>query len=310
MASAARDGIGLVKETLNRFLADRCPRMAAALSYYTIFSLPALVILLLLILGLLVDARDVRGNIESQIEGLVGAGGAEQVRTIIDQAQEPDAGWPLAAILALGALVFGATGAFIELQSALNRVWGVEPDPERGGVKTFITTRLFSLGMVLAIAFLLLVSLALSAILAGLGDTLGAMLPGGVSEILLQIINLLVSFAVITVLFAAMFKIIPDAVIAWRDVWVGALATAFLFVVGKFLIGLYLGGTDPGQAYGAAGSLVLILLWIYYSALILFLGAEFTQVWAERHGRDIEPEEGAVRVVEERRHVRESQAEG
>ncbi len=180
----------------------------------------------------------------------------------------------------------------MELQSALNRAWEVEPDPEQGGIRSFLLTRVLSFGMVLAIAFLLVVSLAASALLIAFGDALGAMVPGGVSDILLQVLTFLVSFAVITLLFAAMFKFIPDAEVAWRDVWVGALGTAFLFTVGKFLIGFYLGQSDPGQAYGAAGSLAIILVWIYYSALILFLGAEFIKAWAQRYGTGIEPARG------------------
>jgi membrane protein len=188
----------------------------------------------------------------------------------------------------------------VELQAALNRAWGVEPDPDRGGVKNFVIKRLFSLGMVLSIAFLLLVSLVLSAALTAFGGALGGLLPGDASEVLLQLLDNAVSLVVITLLFAAMFKVLPDARIAWRDVWVGALVTTVLFLAGKFLIGLYLGQANPGEAYGAAGSLAILLVWIYYSSLILLLGAEFTPVWARERGAGVEPQEGAVRVVVER----------
>ncbi|MBA2243968.1 MAG: YihY/virulence factor BrkB family protein [Gemmatimonadetes bacterium] len=307
--AAARSNFELVKHSFSEFIDDECPRMAAALSYYMIFSLPSLLILILLIVGAIFDPEDVRGALQSQIESLMGPGGAQEVEAMLEHAQRPDMGAPLAALLGIGALLFGATGAFAELQAALNRAWEVKPDPEKGGLKNFILKRVFSFGMVLAIAFLLLVSLALSAALSAFGDAVGTMVPGGVSDILLHAINLLISLGVFTLLFASMFKVLPDAVIAWRDVWVGAFVTALLFVIGKFLIGLYLGQSDPGQAYGAAGSLVLMLVWIYYSAMILLLGAEFTQAWAESRGHGIEPEAGAVRLEPETPPAREPQAQ-
>jgi membrane protein len=288
--------VEILKRTGSDFINDESPRMAAALSYYTVFSLPSLLILILLIAGAVWDPEDVRGGLAAQIDGLMGAATAEQLRTVLDQAEQPGAGRGIAAILGIVALMFGATGAFIELQAALNRAWKVEPDPEQGGLKNFIVKRVFSLGMVLSIAFLLLVSLVLSTVLAAFGDALGAMLPGTVSEYLLLALNFGIALLVITLLFAALFKVLPDAEIAWRDVWVGAAVTTLLFLIGKFAIGFYLGQANPGEAYGAAGSLAILLVWIYYSAMILLLGAEFTQVWAEERGRGIEPQEGAVRV--------------
>jgi membrane protein len=198
-------------------------------------------------------------------------------------------------VLGILALLFGATGAFGALQSALNRVWEVKPDPRRGGIKSFLGKRLLSLGMAGTIAFLLLVSLVVSAALSAFGDQLGAML-GGISGPVMQGAQVLVSLAVVTVLFAAIFKILPDAHVAWRDVWSGALFTTVLFVAGKFVIGFYLSRAEPDSSFGAAGALAVILIWVYYSAMILFLGAEFTQVWATEKGRGIEPEDGAVRV--------------
>ena len=296
MVSQKSGIVGLLKKAGSEFLDDECPRLAASISYYTVFSLPPLLILILILVGTFLDPQDVRGALEAQIASLMGPAGAEEIRTIIENAQRPQAGRPLSAILGVAALLFGATGAFAELQAALNRAWEVKPDPNAGGLKNFVLKRVLSFGMILAIAFLLLVSLALSAILTGFGEALGGMIPGGLSEPLLHVFNLAVSLAVITLLFAAMFKILPDAVIAWRDVWIGAVTTALLFVAGKFLIGLYLGGTNPGNAYGAAGSLAIILIWIYYSSMILLFGAEFTQAWAVNRGSGIEPEEGAVKL--------------
>jgi membrane protein len=224
---------------------------------------------------------------------MMGADGAEQVGTMMEQANQPE-GRGFRAIVGIVALILGATGAFMQLQNALNRAWDVEPDPDAGGIKNFIVKRVLSLGMIAGLAFLLLVSLALSAVISMAGDMVGEILPG-TSEPLLHLLNFALSFAVITVLFAAMFKVLPDARIAWKDVWVGGAATALLFMIGKFALGFYLGRSNPGEAYGAAGSLALILVWIYYASMIVLLGAEFTQVWAERRGGGIEPEAGARR---------------
>jgi membrane protein len=305
MVSAPRKALNLLKNTLKDFDEDQCPRMAASLSYYTVFSLPPLLVVILSIAGAVLDPGQVQQALTSQMQSLIGAEGVKQVVQIIQNAKRPGSGGgPLATILGIAALIFGATGAFLELQSALNRAWEVKPDPKKGGIKNFIVKRLFSFGMILAIAFLLLVSLAVSAALSAFGDMLGRMALGGVTGALLQGINLAVSFAAITLLFAAMFKVLPDAVVAWRDVLVGGVATTVLFVIGKYLIGFYLGNSHPTSAYGAAGSLAVLFLWVYYSAIILLMGAEFTQAWAISQGRGIEPEPGAVRFVEEQRAVR------
>jgi membrane protein len=283
--------VGLLKQTFRDFSADDCPRMAAALSYYTVFALPPLLILILTVVGIVFDPAQVQEAIRGQIGDAMGPEGAQQIGTIIEQADQPE-GRGVRALVGVGALVLGATGAFLQLQGALNRAWGVEPDPDAGGIRNFVLKRALSLGMIFGLAFLLLVSLALSAAISMLGDVVGRILPG-VSEGFLLLLDFGLSVGVITLLFAAMFKILPDARIAWRDVWVGAAVTALLFVIGKFALGFYLGRSNPGEAYGAAGSLALILVWIYYASMIVLLGAEFTQVWAERRGAGIEPEEGA-----------------
>jgi membrane protein len=302
-----KEGLGLLKESGKEFMADDSTTQAAALSYYTIFSLPPLLLLILLILGAVLDPREVQAQLEGQLGGLMGPSAAGQVRTILQQAHQPGSGGPLATVLSIAALLFGATGAFGQLQAALNRAWEVTPDPEKGGIKAVLLKRVFSFGMVLSIAFLLLVSLAVSAALSAFGGALGAVLPSGVSATLLQVINQLLSLLVIAALFAAIFKVLPDARVSWRNVWVGAGFTAVLFVLGKFLIGFYLGRSNPGQAFGAAGSLAVMFVWIYYSSMILLFGAEFTQIWAKRHGSGIAPDKGAVRVLEEKRHIREGE---
>ncbi len=294
-----KDGFGLLKQSVEDFTDDDCPTMAAALSYYTIFSLPPLLVLILLLLGAVLDQRDVQNALEGQIGNLMGPAGREQVTTILSQSHLPGSKGILATALGVGALLLGGTGAFGQLQAALNRAWEVKPDPAQGGLRSFLLKRVFSFGMVLGVAFLLLVSLVLSAALTVLGDALGGALPGGISETVGQLLNFVVSFAVITLLFATIFKVLPDATAAWRDIWPGAAVTALLFTVGKFLIGFYLGRSNPGEAFGAAGSLAVMLVWIYYSSMIILFGAEFTRVWAERKGAGIEPEQGAVRVVKE-----------
>lgn len=296
--------LSLLKASAVDFMEDQCPTMAASLAYYTIFSLPPLLILILTIVGAIWDPVTIRQAITGQFEQMVGPEAAREIHTMIQNSNRPGSGGPTASIIGVVALLFGATGAFIQLQDALNRAWEVEPDPKLGGVKNFLLKRLFSFGMILGVAFLLLVSLVLSAALAAFGDVLSRMLPGDISGAALWFLNFGLSLLVISGLFAAMFKILPDAVVAWKDVWVGAVATALLFVGGKFAIGFYLGQSDPGQAYGAASSLAILLLWIYYSGLILLFGAEFTQCWAEKRGSGIRPEAGAVQIVDEKLAVR------
>jgi membrane protein len=262
-------------------------------------------VLLLTLISAVMDPSDVKGGLEGQLQSLMGPTAGEQVRTIIQQAEQKPHGGFLPTILGLAGLIFGATGAFGQLQKTLNRAWNVEPDPNQGGLKNFLTKRIFSLGMILVVAFFLLVSLVISAALTGAGSRLGNILPSGLSGPLLEVINTVISLAVITALFAALFKVMPDAKITWRSVWVGAAVTAVLFVLGKFAIGFYLGKSNPGQAYGAAGSLAVLLLWVYYSSLILLFGAEFTETWAERRGEGIEPEPGAIRVRREKQRVGE-----
>jgi membrane protein len=296
--------LGIAKQTVSNFIKDDCMAAAAALSYYTIFSLPALVVLIMLLVGSLMDPSDVRGGIESQMESLMGPDAGGEVRTIIQEAERPQGGL-VPTILGILGLVFGATGVMGQLQTTLNRAWNVEPDPNQGGIKSFLAKRIFSFGMILVIAFLLMVSLVISTALSGMGDQLASLLPEGISGPLLHLLNLGISLVVFALLFAALFKVLPDAKISWRSVWVGGAVTAVLFIVGKFLIGLYLGRSNPGEAYGAAGSLAVLLLWIYYSSLILLLGAEFTEVWAQKRGERIEPEPGAVLVERTKQRVGE-----
>lgn len=280
-----------LKRILKDFNEDECSVRAAALAYYTVFALPPLLILLITVVGVFWDPSEVERSLETQFANLVGPEGGRAIREMLARAERPGAGGPLTTALGTGALLLGAVGAFMQLQGALNRAWEVKPDPKQGGVKRFIGKRILSAGMILAVAFLLIVSLAVSAILSAIGDRMTF-----IPQPALHGLDATVSFAVITLLFAAIFKILPDAEVEWRDVWLGAFVTSLLFVIGKFVIGLYLGRSAPGDAFGAAGALAIILVWIYYAGMIVLFGAEFTQAWAERRGAAIRPEKGAIRV--------------
>jgi membrane protein len=296
-----REALRFLWRCLDKFFGDGCSTMAAALSFYTFFSLPALLSLLLITIGLAMDPREVQRAILTQVGDLIGPAGAEQIRTIIEHARQVDVNKPAAAALSILAVALGATASFGQLQGALNKIWGVKPDPRRGQIRNYIAKRIFSFGVVLGVAFLLLVSLVFSAFLAALGQRLTRTL--GIPEVILQFTDFAISFAALTGVFAAMYRLLPDARIAWTDVWVGAVASALLFTVGKSVIGYYLGDTDPGSAYGAAGSLAVVLIWVYYTSMVVLLGAVVTRVWAERYGGGVKPEKGAVEVVEVERQV-------
>jgi membrane protein len=297
-----QDLLAVTKRTLNEFVDDDCMTLAASLAYYTVFSLAPLLLIVVAVMGLLMETQAVQERVQAELTGLMGPEAAEQVSTMMQNAAQNTGASTIAGIVGLITLIFAATTAFAQLQAALNRAWEVEPDPKHGGLRNFITKRVMSFGMILGVGFLLLVSLVLSAVLAAMGLWLERMMPGWFSAMMLQVLNQLISLGVITLLFAAIFKILPDAQIEWGHVWPGAFFTAVLFTLGKLGIGLYLGNTGVASAYGAAGSLAVILIWVYYSSIILLLGAEFTQVWVEhKTGRKPPPEPGAQRV--ERRVV-------
>ena len=257
------------------FMEDKAPRLAAALSYYTAFSLPPLLVAVIGVAGVVYGVDEVRERILSQVADLVGTESAATLGQAVTNAQQ-STGSGVALVIGLFTLLIGATGAFGQLQEALNTIWEVERK-KGGGIWRLVRSRLLSFGTILGTGFLLLVSLTVSAAIGALVDA-----AGGVEWMApyLAALDVAASLIVITCLFALIFKVLPDTKIEWRDVWVGAGLTALLFVAGKFAIGFYLGVSDVGSAYGAAGSIIVILVWIYYSALILFFGAEFTQVWA------------------------------
>jgi membrane protein len=274
----------LFKLSYQEWNEDHASRLAAALAYYTIFSLAPLLIIAIAVAGLLWQRDAVQQQVLNQIGGLVGTQGQTFVEGLLQNASRPGQGI-VATIIGIVTLLFGALGAFNALQTSLNTIWGVEEKKVAGLWNTIrhqIINRFLSFAMILGIGFLLLVSLIVSTGLTALGTWLGSVLP--FQQLILQVINLVLSIGFVTVLFAFIFKFLPDAEIAWRDVWVGAFFTAVLFSVGKTVIGLYLGSSAVATTFGAAGSLVIMLLWIYYSAQILFFGAEFTQVYANRLG--------------------------
>ncbi|HYC51519.1 MAG TPA: YihY/virulence factor BrkB family protein [Gemmatimonadaceae bacterium] len=286
---------------LKKFLGDGGPGMAGALSFATVFSLPALLALLLMTVGKVMDPDTVQEAIIGQVRRLIGRDGAQQISGIISKARDSDINPSLTAILGLVTVLFGSTAAFASLQTSLNKTWNVKPDPKRGEIRNFLAKRVFSFGVVMVVAFLLLVSLSVSALLGALAGRTAHL--EGIAGMAMIAANFLFSIAVVTTLFAAMFKLLPDADVAWRDVWVGALFTTILFAGGKELIGFYLGSSNPGSAYGAAGSLVLVLLWIYYSSWIVLYGAELTRFWADMFGRGVRPERGAIEYVEQEKTV-------
>ena len=273
----------LIKETAGEWMEDGAMRLGAALAYYSVFSLAPLLIIAMSIAGLIFGEEAARGAVEGQLRGTLGAQAAEALESMIQGARESDASGVM-AVAGVVLLLFAASGVFGQLQDALNTIWEIERKSVRG-IWGFVKNRFLSMAMVLGVGFLLLVSLILSAAVTGMTDSLERIVP--VPAVIWQVLSFVISFAVVTLLFAMIFKILPDADIEWRNVWVGAAMTAGLFTIGKFLLALYLGRRDAASAYGAAGALVLLLMWVYYSSLILLFGAEFTQVYARARGDDV-----------------------
>ena len=272
---------------------DDAPSLGAALAYYTVFSLAPLMTIAIAIAGFFFGKEAAQGQIFDELRVLLGEEGGKAVEEMVQSASAQPTAGIVATLISVVMLLFGASGVFGQLQASLNGMWGVKPKPGRG-VFGMIKDRLLSFGFTLVVGFLLLVSLLLTAGIALMAGWIEGLMPG--SETLAQILNIVLSLAMITLLFAMIFKFLPDAKIAWRDVWVGAFLTALLFTVGKFALGLYLGKSGVASSYGAAGSLIVLLLWVYYSSQILFFGAEFTQVYANRFGSRVAPADNAVPV--------------
>jgi membrane protein len=273
---------------------DNVPRMGAALAYYTLFALAPILIVAIAVAGMVFGQEAVRGEIVGQIQGLTGREGAVAVQAMLEGAAKPSSSVP-ATIIGIITFFLGATGAFLELQTDLDAIWRVKPKSRGNFLRDLLMQRLISFGLVLGFAFLLLTSLVVSAALAAVHTYMGNAFPG--VAVFWEAINAVVSLTVITLLFAMIYKVLPDVKLTWSDVWVGALVTAGLFTVGKFLIGLYLGTSSLGSTYGAAGSVIVILVWVYYTSQIILLGAEFTRAYVEQFGPRPAPVEFATKAT-------------
>jgi membrane protein len=272
-----KDLLGILKTTFGAWNRHEAPRLGAALAFYTILSLSPLVIIVVALAGLIFSRSTAQAHILGQVQAMIGPEGGKAVESMLAHAQKPGAGI-IGTIVGLASLFFGASGVFTELRSALNLIWEVNPETT-SGVLGLLRERFFSFGMVLSIGFLLLVSLVVSTILAAVGKFFGGILP--VPSPVLAILNFLISYIGVAVLFGLIFRFVPEAKVRWQNVWLGALVTAMFFTIGKTLIGLYLGKSTVGSAYGSAGSVIVVIVWVYYSAQIFFFGAEFTHAYTE-----------------------------
>lgn len=283
------------KYTVTQWIEDEPFQLAAALSYYTLFSLAPLMIIVIAIAGFAFGREAAQNQIVETVQGMIGQASAQAIQDMIQNASNKPQTGLISTVLGIIALIFGAGGVVGQLQTSLNTIWGVTPRPGQG-IWGFIRQRFISFSMILAIGFLLLVSLIVSALLTGLTQWMGSVSDG--TAVFAHALDFLVSFVFVTALFAMIYKFLPDVRIDWRDVWIGAALTSFLFTIGKFLIGFYLGSSGVTSTYGAAGSLITVLLWVYYSSLIFFLGAEFTQVYAAQYGSGVVPAGNAQPLAE------------
>ena len=286
--------VSLIRSSITAWVDDYAPSMGAAISYYTVFSIAPLLLIVIAVAGFVWGREAVQGEIVSQLSGLIGTEGATGIQALIENANQPAKGL-VASAISLVVLIIGATTVFAELQSALDRIWQVPEKAASSGIWAVLRARLLSLGFILGLGFLLAVSLVFSAGVAAFGHWARSALPAG--EVILQVVNTALSLGVSSLLFAAIFKLMPRAKVSWADVWVGAFVTAVLFEVGKVLIGLYIGKSSVTSSFAAAGSLVVLLIWVYYSAQIFLLGAEFTWAYAHAHGsrrNEKEPQAPAV----------------
>jgi membrane protein len=294
----------IFKQSVTEFLNDNCIKLSASLSYYTIFALGPTLIIIISFAGIFLGRDAVEGKLYDQIKLLIGSAAAIQVQSIIANLQQSNQS-VMAAIIGFVLLILGATGVFTEIQGSINYIWSIRAKPKKGWLK-FIINRLISFSLVISCGFILLVSLVINAVMELLNEKLQYYFQS-VTIVVFYILNWALIFTVITALFAIIFKVLPDATIRWKDATVGAAFTALLFMLGKFLISLYIGQSNVGLTYGAAGSIIVILVWVYYSSLILYFGAEFTKIYAIHHGHGIKPIQTAVFIIKhEAKEVGES----
>ncbi len=286
--------VRLFQETIEEWSKDKASRLAAALAYYTIFSIAPLLIIVIAIAGAVLGKEEAQLEIYNQLYNLIGEAGAKIINNAITSASQPSQG-TIASIISIAVLLFGATGLFTELKDSLNTIWEVQPKPGRA-MKNMVMTRILSFGIVLGIVFLLLASLVVSTALQFLANYLSDIIPG--AKFIWRFVNFFFGFSITTLFFGLIFKVLPDVKMAWNDIWIGAGLTSILFSFGRFLLGLYFAKTSFGSIYGAAGSLVVLLGWVYYAAQILFFGAEFTQVYARKYGSQIVPDKNSIPLTD------------
>lgn len=297
------DIINTLKATGSEFISNNSFRHAAALSYYTIFSLPPLLLIVITVASSVFGAEAITGQVYGQMKGLVGADSAKFLQdSIAEFTKQQKSG--IASIIGIGTLIFAATTFFVTLQESINDIWNLRVKP-RSGIWQFIRDRLLSFGLILSVALLLLISFVISAVLSSFTGYLQRLLPE-VTIVLIHFVDFALSLFITSLLFALIYRFLPDAIIRWRDVGVGAFITALLFLVGKYLIAFYIAQSNPGSAFGAAGSAIVLLLWVNYSSLIIFFGAEFTQEFADAFGQKVQPKAHAVRI--ETREVPEGES--
>ena len=296
MKKFARTGWGLLKSTYNEFDDDNAIKLSASLSYYTIFSLPPLIIIILSICGVFFGTEAVTGRFFGQINGLVGNAAALQIQETIKNIELSDSN-VFATIVGAITLLIGASGVFAEIQSSINFIWGLKAKPNKGFMK-FIKNRLMSFSMIASVGFLLLVSLTVNTVMDIINARLILYFPDA-TVYLFYVLNIVILFASTTILFSIIFKTLPDGTIGWKDALIGSSVTSIFFMIGKFAIGFYIGSSTVATVYGAAGSVIIILVWVYYSAIILYFGAEFTKVYARAYGKKIIPNDYAVEIKKE-----------
>ncbi|UOQ72969.1 YihY/virulence factor BrkB family protein [Hymenobacter cellulosilyticus] len=287
------DIVGILKTTASEFMTNNSFRHAAALSYYTIFSLPPLLLIVITVASSMYGTEAVTGQVYGQMRGFLGADSAKFLQdSIAEFTKQQKSG--VASIIGIGALIFAATTFFVTLQESINDIWNLKVKP-RNGIWQFVRDRLLSFGLILSVALLLLISFVVSAVLSAFTGQLQQWFPE-IGVVVIRLVDFILSLAVTSLLFALIYRFLPDAIIRWRDVGIGAFITALLFVLGKFLIAFYIAKADPGSAFGAAGSAIVLLVWVNYSALIIFFGAEFTQEFADAFGQKVQPKHHAVRI--------------
>jgi len=291
----------LLYKSFNAFLDDNALKMSASLAYYTIFAIAPLLLIIVSLAGIIYGQEAAQGKIFAELNKFVGSGAANQIQEIIKNISGSQ-DTAFAIIAGSITLFIGTTGVFIEIQDSINQIWRVKAKPKKGWIK-LITNRVLSFSMVIGLGFLLIVSLVINGIVLALSEKLQIYFPD-LTILVINVFNLVLTFLVISALFGIIFKFLPDVLIDWKDVRMGAFFTAMLFMVGKFLIGLYIEKVGPGSAYGAAGSLIVILIWVYYTSAILFFGAEFTQVYSDRYGGKIKPAPYAVHVLQVEKEVK------